>query len=267
MQNKSKLFDVARFQSLLQTRFLAKNVWYFEKLPSTNTLLKSTYLPALQNGLLCITDHQTTGKGQFNRMWNSDANLNLTFTIALRKTSHQKFHLLNISVAASLCSFLRESLGIDSTIKWPNDVWVEDRKIAGFLTEAAFSGKQTEKVLIGIGINVNQQVFDKDLKNAATSVSLEYGADIDREKLLADYVSVLEKVIVDWENNSIDTVHLINQQMKYYGEWIKLSGLEEDNGRKYKHLGVDTDGYLRVLDDQMNIRVFREEQVRINEIS
>lgn len=264
---KPRAFDVDRFKTLCSPGIPGNHIWYFDRLPSTNTYLKSTYLPALSNGLICMTDEQYSGKGQYNRFWSSSKNQNLTFTFVLRKTVHQNFHLLNLSVAGALCRYVQDSLQIQAQIKWPNDVLVDGKKIAGFLTEAAFIGKVTEKVLVGIGINVNQTEFDSKISGIATSLANIMGHEIDREAFMAGYMNHLQDVVDCWQRGCIDTVHLINQRMFYYGQWVSLTGTDDPEGSMYKLLGVDDDGFLRVLDENLNLRIFKGEQVRIHGVA
>ena len=152
---------------------------HFDEIDSTNNYLKNSY-PLLDNFTIISADYQSKGKGRNDRVWESNKGSNLMFSILIKDSK-----LIEISSLLSLCSAveiskLLESFGINNvSIKWPNDVLVNDKKICGILLE----GQLPNYVVIGIGLNVNQKEFPSNLRRPATSISNELNKDINLEEL------------------------------------------------------------------------------------
>ena len=152
---------------------------HFDEIDSTNNYLKNSY-PLLDNFTIVSANYQSKGKGRNDRIWESNKGSNLMFSILIKDPK-----LIEISSLLSLCSAveiskLLESFGINNvSIKWPNDVLVNDKKICGILLE----GQLPNYVVIGIGLNVNQKEFPSNLRRPATSMANELNKDINLEEL------------------------------------------------------------------------------------
>ena len=150
---------------------------HFDEIDSTNNYLKNSY-QLLDNFTFVSADYQSKGKGRNDRVWESLKDLNLMFSILIKDPK-----LLNESKALSLMTAveiakLLESYQINNvSIKWPNDVLVNDKKICGILLE----GQLPNYLVIGIGLNVNQKEFPSNLRRPATSISNELNKDLDLE--------------------------------------------------------------------------------------
>ena len=152
---------------------------HFDVIDSTNNYLKNSY-QLLDNFTFVSADYQSKGKGRNDRVWESVKGLNLMFSILIKDPK-----LLNESKALSLMTAveiakLLESYQINNvSIKWPNDVLVNDKKICGILLE----GQLPNYLVIGVGLNVNQKEFPSNLRRPATSISNELKKDIDLEDI------------------------------------------------------------------------------------
>ena len=150
---------------------------HFDEIDSTNNYLKNSY-QLLDNFTFVSADYQSKGKGRNDRVWESLKDLNLMFSILIKDPK-----LLNESKALSLMTAveiakLLESYQINNvSIKWPNDVLVNDKKICGILLE----GQLPNYLVIGVGLNVNQKEFPYNLRRPATSISNELNKDLDLE--------------------------------------------------------------------------------------
>ena len=150
---------------------------HFDEIDSTNNYLKNS-CQLLDNFTFVSADYQSKGKGRNDRVWESLKDLNLMFSILIKDPK-----LLNESKALSLMTAveiakLLESYHINNvSIKWPNDVLVNDKKICGILLE----GQLPNYLVIGVGLNVNQKEFPSNLRRPATSVSNELNKDLDLE--------------------------------------------------------------------------------------
>jgi len=146
----------------------------------------------LDNLSVVAASEQTAGRGQRGNIWQSEAGKNLTFSILLKYgedlqiPADMEFSLCE-AVALSVSDFLNKRFGLDARIKWPNDIYVDGKKICGILIEHKLSGKMLASSIIGIGINVNQTVFPVDLPNA-TSVKMETGESFDLRTTLNEYL-------------------------------------------------------------------------------
>lgn len=155
--------------------------FHFESLDSTNTYLKDNY-KTYEDMSFVSTDIQTNGKGRSGRTWTSD-NSNLLFSLLIKdETLISKYKQISILTAYSVLQVLRE-LGVNNlSIKWPNDVYVNESKICGILLEG-ISKENIECLIVGVGLNVNQEVFIGDYITKPTSIKNELSKNINIEML------------------------------------------------------------------------------------
>lgn len=164
-----------------------------ETVDSTNTLIRQAAQEGAEEGLVITAEQQTAGRGRRGRSWASPAGSNLYFSVLLRpEMDCEKAHMLTLPMALAAAESIR-SLGQEAQIKWPNDVVIGGKKVCGILTEMHFetessgrSGGRGYYVVIGTGMNVNQERFAQELSDRAVSLFLQTGKKADRERLLAD---------------------------------------------------------------------------------
>ena len=162
---------------------------HFTEIDSTNNYLKNSY-KLLNNFTFVSTDYQSAGKGRNDRIWFSNPGENLMFSLLIKDENLlKKFSSLSI-ISAAIIAELIESLGIkDVTIKWPNDVFIKNKKICGILLE----GQILEYLVIGMGLNVNQKSFPDGLRKPATSLSLELNKDLNVNEIKEQLFSQMTK--------------------------------------------------------------------------
>ena len=184
---------------------------HFEVIDSTNTYLKSNY-QNLENLTFVSSDYQTQGKGRSNRKWEASKD-NLLFSLLLKdKRYFEQTNVISILSAFTILQVLQDYGLTDVSIKWPNDVYVKDKKICGILLEAK-STNDIECLIIGVGVNVNQKEFDKEFN--ATSMKNVLNKDIDINKLKED---IYQKMI--------DNLDMLLQSHDYYQEIVKYDYLK-----------------------------------------
>lgn len=198
----------------LDLRVLQPAIRHFQQIDSTNRFLLDA--ENIKNGQVVLADYQTAGRGRFNRIWQSPPEDALLFSILVNKFPHEKNPSVYTFLAAvSVYRALREMLpsSVHLSVKWPNDVLLNGKKVCGILVQGKISAGRYEKMVIGIGLNVNQppQFFAEELRNA-TSLRNETGGKWDRIETLSRVLSVFdsllivlqesgEKPIIDmWEN-------------------------------------------------------------------
>jgi BirA family biotin operon repressor/biotin-[acetyl-CoA-carboxylase] ligase len=178
----------------LRATLLGHPAQYLPSTASTNIIAHEAARAGGKDGTLVITDHQTHGRGRLDRKWLSHPGEDLLFSLILRPTlaPAQAFQLTAITSLAVAHAIRRET-GLDACIKWPNDIYIREKKASGILTELGITGTQMEYAVIGIGINVNSDpALHPDLRPIATSLRLETGRDVDRLALLAAILEELE---------------------------------------------------------------------------
>jgi len=162
-----------------------ENSFFIQETASTNELLwKMLREGSLPDGFVVRTDFQTSGKGQIGNSWESEQGKNLLFSLALFPQTirpDQQF-LISRLVSVGIKKALDEYVD-DITVKWPNDIYWKDKKLAGILIENSLQGRQIKFSVVGIGLNVNQTEF---VSNAPNPVSLCQitGKQMDRDRLM-----------------------------------------------------------------------------------
>lgn len=158
---------------------------YLEEIDSTNAYVKS-HITELEDRTVVYTSHQTAGRGRLNRNWIDTGSDNIYMTICLKPYDDFREIYSNLTQYLSyiLCITLEE-YGIKSQIKWPNDVLVNGKKIAGILSETSMCGNKFQGLALGIGINLNTNFEQlKQIDKPATSLSIVLDKKIDRDKFL-----------------------------------------------------------------------------------
>lgn len=235
--------------------FLKPRVLRFESLPSTNTELARLASEGAAEGLSIVADEQTAGRGRLQRAWSSPKGAGLYFSILLRPAIPQNYWpLITFMAALAVGDALREACGLQTDIKWPNDLLSGERKICGILAEA-IDTPAGRAVIVGIGINLTQNAFPPELTNTATSVAEATGRAADREQILAALLDALSRwysllgdpaQIVDaWSNRSSYTI----------GKLVQVSN--GDDVWQGTTCGLEPDGALRLRTSTGEIKIIR----------
>lgn len=175
------------------TRYLGKNILYYEELESTQILAKELIKNKKENTLI-ITDNQTNGIGTKGRTWYSNKEQNITMSIVIfTKCNIKDIKDITIKIANSIESAINELYKIELKIKYPNDLLLNNKKICGILTESSSTNNIVNHIIIGIGFNVNQIEFNNETINIATSLKKEFNKDFNREDIIIKIIENIEK--------------------------------------------------------------------------
>jgi BirA family transcriptional regulator, biotin operon repressor / biotin---[acetyl-CoA-carboxylase] ligase len=179
---------------LLNTHDVGRELHWYEEIGSTNDRAKELAEAGAEHGEVVIAERQTAGRGRRGRPWISPARKNLYFSVVLRPDlPPARAAELTLVASLAVCDALRQA-DVAAGIKWPNDVLVSGRKIAGVLTELAAEPDRVHWVVVGVGVNVNATAedFPPELRPEATSVLLERGSAAPRALFAAACLTALE---------------------------------------------------------------------------
>lgn len=181
-------------QKLKNSESLFNKIHYFSNLDSTNSHVKKN-LPVYNTGDIILADMQTEGRGRQGKKWVSSSGEGLYFSILLKNNWNlKKLNFLTLVIATSIDKALKD-LGFNSEIKWPNDIYINDRKVAGVLVENIIDS--FNNTIIGIGVNINNRSFNPELIDKATSLYLE-SESIIREEVLDSILTNLGEDIISY---------------------------------------------------------------------
>lgn len=173
------------------------NIIELEETASTNTYLRG--MTDAPHGTVIAARRQSAGRGQRGNTWESEPDANLTFSILVRPVGIPPVRQMAISraVSLSIVRWLDRYLpdGMEASIKWPNDIYVGDRKICGILIEHVLTAGRIERTIIGVGININQKAFYSDAPNPVSLTQLTgltYPLDSMLREVTADIISLVE---------------------------------------------------------------------------
>lgn len=178
----------------LQTNAFGKTVVVLDTVPSTNEFAKTMGLSESPHGTVVIAEEQQSGRGRLGRRWESPRSKNLLFSVLLRpaETDLMKASLIPFAAAVAVAEAIEAETGLEVECKWPNDLLIGKKKVCGMLIESSILGTQIEKLVLGIGINVNQEEIPTDILPHATSLAIETRSEHDRVRLLQQILSSLE---------------------------------------------------------------------------
>ena len=149
------------------------NFIWLERVDSTNSYCLGLAEKGEPEGRVVAAFLQEQGRGQRGNAWESEGSKNLTFSLLLRPVflKVEEQFVVSKAIALSICDWLKMN-NVEATIKWPNDIYVGDKKIAGILIENSFSGPSLDISVIGVGLNLNQTIFSSDIPNPTSMLNL-----------------------------------------------------------------------------------------------
>ena len=181
-------------QSGLRTRYFGKGkIVYLETTDSTNTRARELANRGTPEGTLVMAEEQTAGRGRKGRVWHSPEKGGIYLSLILRpKISPLEAPKITLLAGIAAAESILSLADIDVHIKWPNDILIGKRKVAGVLTEIASDLDEVSHVVTGLGINANVREFPPELQDVATSLALEIGRPVDRAALVRAFLEPYE---------------------------------------------------------------------------
>ncbi|HNW25202.1 MAG TPA: biotin--[acetyl-CoA-carboxylase] ligase [Candidatus Gastranaerophilaceae bacterium] len=217
---------------------------FFEKIDSTNTYAKLN-IDDLEDKSVVYTNFQTRGRGRFDRSWVNLGSENIYMTIILKPSEkfEQNYSNLTQYLSLCLCKQLKEP-GLTPQIKWPNDVLVNGKKIAGILAETVIKGGNLKGIALGIGVNLNADLQDVlNIDRPATSLNLELGKNIDKPKFMK---KLLEEFFESYDD-------FLKHGFKFIKEDYEKRACFLGQNLKVVIFDIIKEGYCKGLDDFGNL--------------
>lgn len=238
------MFNLENFDIKLETELIGRNFIYCDEIDSTNSELLGDRQNSKKNGTVLLAEKQLSGKGRKNRTWQSAKGLNLTFSILLTKEILDEINInhLNLASSLSVAIAIENLFQLRTELKWPNDVLVNRKKVAGILTETSIKGSKIERAVVGIGINLNQVAFQGEFNLPPTSLKLEIGDSINRENMLAEMLNIFEEIIFQLATKPKMILKDWRDKCKMIGDKITIT--ENDKVKTGIFFDIDNDGYL-----------------------
>jgi BirA family biotin operon repressor/biotin-[acetyl-CoA-carboxylase] ligase len=241
---------------LLATRDLGRTLHHHETLGSTNTEAFALAQAGALHGEVVVAEQQTQGRGRRGRSWSSPAGLNLSFSVIVRpEVPPMRAAEVTLLAAVAVAETLREA-GAEAAIKWPNDVQIGGKKVAGILTELSADVERVHFLVLGVGVNLNsaRADFPPELAEVATSLMEARGQRVPRALFTAALFTKLEEWLDRWADEGFGPVReawkrrssTLGHQVLVRSEGAELSGLAED---------IDETGALVLLRDGRRERV------------
>jgi BirA family biotin operon repressor/biotin-[acetyl-CoA-carboxylase] ligase len=224
--------EKARIEALLTTTRLGRSLQLEASTGSTNDDARAAAKAGAVDGHVVVAESQSAGRGSRGRSWVSPSGTDIYMSVVAKlSVPPERLPPLTLVVGLAVVEALDPLLAGRARVKWPNDVWVEGRKLVGILVEGASTGAQLEPLVIGIGINVNRREFPEGLDIPPTSLALALGhpasEHVDRSLVLASVLNQLEGWLDRFQREGPGAaIDAINQRLALRGERARVDQLE-----------------------------------------
>lgn len=192
-----------------KTKIIGRDIRVFERTTSTSDVIEKLARDGVKEGIVVFAESQTKGRGRLGRKWMSPARKGLWFSILLRPDLRpQETTQLTVASATALRRAIQSETGLKPEIKWPNDILVRDKKVAGILTELSAELDKVRHVILGVGVDVNFSAgdFPSELRKLATSLKIESGDPVSRAELATAILRELDNDYVRIRNGQFEAV-------------------------------------------------------------
>ncbi|WP_372793594.1 biotin--[acetyl-CoA-carboxylase] ligase [Lutibacter sp.] len=240
------------------------NIIKLNAIDSTNSYLKGLAVKSfIESYTVVIAEHQTEGRGQMGTTWVSDNGKNLTFSVLINFKTFKVQDQFYLSMAVSLAVLNSVKMNVKTpiAIKWPNDILAGKDKLAGILIENVLSGNFIKQSIVGIGLNVNQQVFSNSI-GRATSLKMISGINFDNDLLLAEIITSIRYFVGYIERNEFKQLKVLYLESLY--QFNKPTMFEDKIGTVFlgKIVDVFEDGKLVVEFENEKTHKFNLKEIK-----
>jgi len=231
---------------LLRTKWMGRTLHYFQSIDSTNSKAYQLAMEGAEEGEVVVAESQSQGKGRLGRQWFSPPFLNLYLSVILRpKIPPHQASMMTLMAAVATAEAIQHSAGLDPKIKWPNDLLLRERKVAGLLNEIHSEADRIHFIILGIGVNINMEtkMFPREIRQKATSLRIEKGEMISRK----DFIQILLQRLERWYSTLLEEgpsaiLEAWRKWAEIKGRWIKVISFGE--ALLGRAIDIDSDGAL-----------------------
>lgn len=266
--SKPDRVDAASIASLLSTQRFGQTIHYMEECATTQTIAHELARNGALDGTVVIAETQTAGKGRMSRPWESTKGKGIWMTVIIKPDvlPHQAPQFTLVAAVAIVNAMKSLYSNFTPVIKWPNDILVNGRKCTGILTEMIAEMDRVQALLIGIGINVNQQQedFPESLHSIATSLSIEENALLNRAQLVGTILNYLEKYSDLYISEGFGPIKKLWEEASgTIGKQIKATTLTDVISGKA--IGITESGVLEIQLENGEIRSVYSADIELGE--
>lgn len=243
------ILTIGEISPLLNTHYIGREIIYYDEVGSTNDELRILANSGAHEGTVAIAELQNKGKGRLQRQWITNRGDAIAMSILI-KPEIPPYMAPGITqvIALSVVRGLELSASLDFSIKWPNDIILNGKKVCGILTEMDGEIDNLNYIIIGIGINVNQSLIEKDLSHKATSLKIECGKVVERKVIVSNILNEFERNYELFKEKGITP--FLDELKKYsalIGKKVTISNPFKSFSGKV--VDIDSEGYLVVEDE------------------
>lgn len=241
------MYDLNRISSYLNTDIIGKSIIQYDSLDSTFIKAKNIF-STCPDGTVVLSEDQTECALRFGNEWICIPDKNIYLSIILKSVYNNYLLPLTDAVAcSSVCKSINDLYKIDSKIKWPNDIFINDNKLAS--VNSYISGKGAG-IILSLNINVNMDEKIKDINS--TSIKIEKGEDVEREELIGTILNSIEHHYKDLlsSGKALDAVDFYNKNLLFCNKEIGVSKKGRKTVRKVLVKNIDHEGWLLVINDK-----------------
>lgn len=212
LSNVPDSLEAATIQPLLKTQRLGKTIEYITSCESTQIIAHQLAQQGVADGTAVLTEEQTAGRGRMARKWDSAYGKGIWMSIILRpEIPIQRAPQFTLITAVAVVRAIEEVTGLKPDIKWPNDILLHGKKCTGILTELQSDADGVNALIIGIGLNANQEIvdFSEEVRDIATSLKIESGKHVSRQELVRSVLYHLEQYTEIYINEGFSVLKML----------------------------------------------------------
>jgi len=240
----------------LNTNIMGRRILYSEEVTSTQDVAEEAARKGAEEGVVVISERQTKGRGRKGRLWASPPREGVYFSVVLRPNLRPT-QIIQIPLIAGIavCKSIRGITPLEPRIKWPNDITIDGKKVAGILAEMSCDIDRVNHIVLGIGVNVNTQcsLLPEPSRGIATSLAEKCGEYISRVRLvqclLAEFDALYNEFLVSGFDASRKEWKTLDDTI---GSWVKVSDAKEEI--EGKALDIDDEGFLLVRKENGDVK-------------
>ena len=239
-------------QTNLRTKELGKHIEYYNRLESTNNEAWELIEEGNQNGTVIVTDNQTKGRGRRDNSWIMVAGKSLAFSLIIEKHyPNTCAGLISLATGISVVESLNKR-GVDAKLKWPNDIFAGKKKLGGILCETKINKNKIEKIVIGVGINVNEKISEhpENIRDHLTTMLEISNHAHQRELIAAEFINSIERLLYELSNKRKQIIDKwlnhclhVHEKISFYENTKIIEGL---------FCGLDINGFAKI---EMNKKI------------